>query len=245
MRRRAVLGMMLVVGLFSTAVEASAQRRIHTQPAGHFDFSFLVADAKGELGYFFDQAFGAQIGFAFPIDEDGYVRLKVDGGLLVYGLERQRFCHALPFGCRINEDLTTTNNIAFAGMGPEIVLARGAVEPYAFATMGLSAFFTSSSFGDDEYGDSFSTTHLADVIFAWRAGGGLRVRIANGHKPVSLDFGVERHENGVTEFLTKGDIVDHPDGSISLFPNVSEANLLTFRFGISIGFPQQGDRRKK
>ncbi len=118
MRRRAVLGMMLVVGLFSTAVEASAQRRIHTQPAGHFDFSFLVADAKAELGYFFDQAFGAQIGFAFPIDEDGYVRLKVDGGLLVYGLERQRFCHALPFGCRINEDLTTTNNIAFAGMGP-------------------------------------------------------------------------------------------------------------------------------
>ena len=34
----------------------------------------------------------------------------------------------------------------------------------------------------------------------------------------------------------EGDILDHPDGSITLFPNRSEADLMTFRFGVSVGF---------
>ncbi len=52
------------------------------------------------------------------------------------------------------------------------------------------------------------------------------MRVSTGRTPVWLDFGVERHENGVAEFLTKGDIIDHPDGSITVLPNRSEANLV-------------------
>ena len=35
--------------------------------------------------------------------------------------------------------------------------------------------------------------------------------------------------------LTKGDIVDNPDGTVTMFPSESEADLLSFQVGISIG----------
>ncbi|HSG46894.1 MAG TPA: hypothetical protein VLA43_03665, partial [Longimicrobiales bacterium] len=71
----------------------------------------------------------------------------------------------------------------------------------------------------------------------WRVGGGMRIQVKGGRKPVALDLGVERHQNGVADFLTKGDIQDHPDGSITLFPNRSEANMVTFRLGVVVGIP--------
>jgi hypothetical protein len=46
---------------------------------------------------------------------------------------------------------------------------------------------------------------------------------------------VERHENGVADFLTEGDIIDHPDGSITMYPNRSEADFVAFRFGMTFG----------
>ena len=105
-----------------------------------------------------------------------------------------------------------------------------------FGTVGLSYFATISSLsGPDEYRDYFDTTNYSDVVMAVRFGGGARVRVHSGRLPVSLDFGIERHENGIANFLTEGDILDHPDGTVTLFPNRSEANLLTFRLGISIG----------
>ena len=112
------------------------------------------------------------------------------------------------------------------------------------ASLGFSAVVTTSSLGgDDGYDDYASTTNFSDGVFAWRAGGGVRIRVNGGRKPVYLDFGVERHQNGIADYLTKGDILDHPDGSITLFPNRTEANLVTFRMGVSFGIPHRGDRR--
>ena len=52
---------------------------------------------------------------------------------------------------------------------------------------------------------------------------------------MGIDLGVTRHDNGTVSYLTKGDIVDNPDGSITMNPNLSEADLLSFNVGISIG----------
>jgi hypothetical protein len=172
---------------------------------------------------------------------EGHVRLRGDVGFLVYGHERQRYCFTL--SCRVQSDLTTTNSIFYGGIGPELVLATGAVEPYVHATAGLAGFVTSSSLDDrDGYGPYFETTNYSDVVFSWKAGGGVRLRVGRGYRPVFLDFGVERHDNGVANFLTVGDIVDEPDGSITVYPNRSEADLVTFRFGVSVGFPGRGRR---
>jgi hypothetical protein len=116
------------------------------------------------------------------------------------------------------------------------------------ASFGFSYFATTTSLkGQNNVEDFASTTNYSDGTFAWRGGAGLRVRVSNGRTPVSLDLGVERHQNGVAEFLTKGDIVDHPDGSITILPNRSEANLMTVRMGVTIGIPHKwdrGDRRR-
>ena len=39
-------------------------------------------------------------------------------------------------------------------------------------------------------------------------------------------------------YLTEGDIVDHPDGSISFLENRAEANMVVFRLGVSVGIPR-------
>jgi len=235
-----VRGIGIVSALLVMAGGAEAQRR--SGPAANVGISFIAADPVGDLGLFFDEGFGAQFEGGFPISEDGWLRLRGDLGFLIYGHERQRTCYSGPFGCRVGPALTTTNNIFFGGLGPELVLPAGPIQPYVHGTAGFSYFATTSSL-DDGYGDFGNTTNYSDAVFAWKVGGGIRVRVGKAGSPVWLDFGVERHENGVADFLTKGDIVDNPDGTVTIFPNRSEANLLTFRFGLSIGFAGERSHR--
>lgn len=240
MRRRAVevtLAMGALLAFFS-----SSEAQIREGPGGFFGVSFVAADAVGELGAFVDQGYGLQFGVAAPAAANGRVRIRADFGFLIYGLERQRLCDGW-FGCRVGSDLTTTNSILYGGIGPELVLATGMIEPYVHASAGFSYFLTTSSLDDnDGFGSYLETTNYSDLVYSWKAGAGIRLRVGNGHRPVFLDFGVERHDNGVANFLTVGDIVDYDDGSIGVFPNRSEADLMTFRMGVSIGFPSRRDR---
>ncbi len=232
--RRGWLGAMTAMALCAQVGEA--QRA--DEPVGRVGIAFLVGEPQGDMGYLVDEGFGLQLDAGFPVAADGHLRVRGDFGFMIYGHERQEFCYATPIGCRIGVDLMTDNAILFAGIGPEIVLATGAVEPYVNASFGFSYFVTTSSLGDDSgYDDYATTTNFSDGLFAWRAGGGVRVRVSGGHKPVYLDFAVERHENGIAEYLTEGDIVDHADGSITLYPNRTEANLVTFRMGVAFGIP--------
>jgi len=234
MRRGVVIRTALLVATFAFAADVDAQYR--RGPGGHVGVSFVAADAVGELAGFVDRGFGAQFEGGLPVSLGGRVRMRGDFGFLIYGLERQRFCATL--SCRLVSDLTTTNSIVYGGFGPELVLATGAIEPYVRAGVGLTGFITSSSLDDhDGLGPYMETTNYSDVAFGWNAGGGIRMRVGNGVRPVFLDFGVDRRDNGVVDFLTRGDIVDNPDGSISVFPNRSDADLVTFRVGITVGFP--------
>jgi hypothetical protein len=55
--------------------------------------------------------------------------------------------------------------------------------------------------------------------------------------PVLLDIGATFHRNGEASYLRKGSITDNPDGTINVNPIRSEANFITYRFGVSIGIP--------
>lgn len=237
----AVMGAMSALG--TSAGEVAAQRVVVRPrgPAGWVGVSFVTANPAGELGNFFDQGFGAQVHGAFPIEASGHLRVRGDVGFVIYGYERQRVCFGAPIGCRIEADLTTTNNIFFGGIGPELVLATGAVQPYVNASWGVSYFATTSSLGGSaDWGDFANTTNYDDATFAWRAGGGVRWQVKGGRKPVALDFGMEWHQNGLADFLTKGDIIDHADGSITMTPHRAEANLTAVRVGVSFGIPRHG-----
>ena len=67
------------------------------------------------------------------------------------------------------------------------------------------------------------------------------MRVSRGRVPIDLNLGARYHENGRVEYLTKGDIVDNPDGSVTMYPVLSEANLMSYHFGVSIGIPRRGD----
>lgn len=241
---RMTSAMAAVIVLLAGAAEADAQRRGFDDhrhdyddrrrgPGGYFGFSFVAADAVGDLGTVVDQGFGFQLGGALPMAADGHLRIRADAGFVVYGLERIYYCG---FSCRVSSELTTTNNILFAGIGPELILSRGDVRPYVYGLTGLSYFVTSSSLDDhDGYGPYLQTTNYSDVVYGLKYGGGIRFRMGGDHRPIFLDLGVERHDNGVADYLTKGDIVDNPDGTVTLYPNRSDADLVSFRIGVTIG----------
>lgn len=200
------------------------------------DIGLIGADPVGELGSYVDAGGGIQFGAAIPLDgRRGHVRLRTDFGFIVYGYESKRVCLGAPVGCRIELDLNTTNGVFFGGVGPEVVLARGSVEPYVNASMGFSYFVTTSALESSWDWEEFATTtNFDDFLWSWRAGAGMRVRVKGGYKPVWVDLGMEHHRNGLADFLTEGDIEDHPDGSITLYPNRAEANMTVFRVGVAI-----------
>lgn len=236
-------GAVLLLGAEAAAAQERGDwsRRIDRRPAANpafaLDLHLMGADATGEFSEFVDGGFGGQLGLRFGLDRRAIVGLRVDGGFMIYGHERETLCFPAPIGCRIGTDLTTTNTVAYGGVGPELAIP-GPVSPYVFATYGISWFSTQSSLSgvDDWDEDLFDTRHYGDVVGAARFGGGLRFGVG-GHDGgrVAIDLGAEYHRNGVAEYLREGDILDHPDGSITLFPNRTEANYMTFRVGVQIG----------
>ncbi len=243
-------GVLMVAAMtMGSAVEAAAQTRRGSRdsaaPRGWVDLNIIGADPVGEFGELVDGGIGANVGGRLAIDRIGAVSLRLDGGFMVYGHERESLCFPPPIGCRIGADLTTTNHIAYLGVGPEFSLP-GAVSPYVFGTVGFSYFGTSSSLsGLDDDENLFETRHYSDWVTATRFGGGIRARVgATNSGPVAIDVGVEYHRNGVAEYLREGDILDHPDGSITLFPNRTEANMMVLRVGVSFGFGGGNDDRR-
>ena len=228
---RCIVGPALLLVL---AAPAALGGQSPDEPEGYLGVGFVVAQPTGAFGRTVDQGFGAELKGRFHLDPDGWVSLRADVGFIIYGHERLNFCSAL--SCRVGLDLTTTNSILFAGMGPEVSIPGEWMRPYAYGTFGIGYFNTVSRLsGDHDYDAFASTVNFDDAVFQTRVGGGLEVRVRGGPKPIHLDFGVDYHANGIAEYLREGDIVDHPDGSITLLPRRSEANLVTFRMGVSFG----------
>jgi hypothetical protein len=231
-RRVAMTG--VVLGLMAAQAAAGQDARSRfDEPRFHLDLDLLGANPVGQFGQMVGGGFGGQVGLRFAPVPASPILLRMDGGFMVYGHERVNVCFATPIGCRIGADLTTTNTVGYMGVGPELA-APGPVSPYVFGTVGFSYFSTQSSLDDGYTGeDYFNTRHYSDAVVAGRLGGGVRFRLG-GPRSVRMDVGVDYHRNGVAEYLREGDILDHPDGSITLFPNRTEANFMTFRLGVSI-----------
>lgn len=209
----------------------------------YIGIALLAGNPVGEFGRNVDDGFGLNVEGRFPVVSTGAVSLRLDGGFLVYGNESRGMCFPVPVGCRIGVELNTTNSLAYLGLGPE-VSALGPVSPYVNGSVGLSYFFTHSSLsGADDYESNFNTTNYSDLVTTLRFGGGVRFALGRtGGGPFLLDLGAQYHRNGVADYLREGDIVDHPDGSITLYPRRSEANLVTFNVGVSFAVGGGRDR---
>lgn len=205
-------------------------------PRGYLGGELMAATPQGEFRNHVGNGWGGGLHYLLRADRDGWLALRVDASLLNYGHERQRVPLSSTIGDRIWVDLVTDNDIAFIGAGPQLGLPTGAVRPYVNGFAGVSYIFTESSVRGSSSGDTFaSTTNFDDASFAYGGGGGLYIPISRRRNPVSLDLGVTYRHNGTAEYLREGDIQDNPDGSITLYPQFSETNLLTFHLGVSVG----------
>jgi opacity protein-like surface antigen len=226
------------------ALAVTGADRVHAQdpdavvaPLFYVGIQGMYARPVGEFRDYVKHGGGLNVNFAWPVTRGGPFALRADGGFIVYGSETRRVCFSTTVGCRIQLDLTTTNSIGYLNIGPQLMLPDGPVRPYVNAGIGGSYFGTSSSVDgvDGNDNDFANTTNFDDVTLAWTGGGGLLISLSRGNTPVLLDLGVKYHGNGEVEYLKKGDIVDNPDGTITITPTRSQANLLTFQIGVQIG----------
>jgi hypothetical protein len=203
---------------------------------GYLGGGLALALTQGEFSEYVDGGIGFDLNYVHRLDRDGWLALRVDGGMLIYGYETQRVPLSNTVGSRIMVDVNTSNNIAFVGVGPQIGLPDGRLRPYANAFAGYSFIWTGSTVRGSWSQEPFAeTTNFSDGTFSYGAGGGLYVPLRGGPSPVSLDLGVRYQNNGPAEYLLEGGIRDNADGSITLFPVRSDTDLLTFRVGVSVG----------
>ena len=213
-----------------------------SEPRAWVSVGIVAADPVGELAEVIDGGFGLAASGSLPIAADGAFALRGGLGFVIYGHESRAMCFGPPIGCRIGVDLVTTNDIFFGEIGPELARPRGTLRPYVNASFGFSYFSTTSRLSGLDEWDSFGDTrNFDDLVASVGAGAGLRTQLRGGRKPLYLDLGVRYHRNGQAEYLRSGDIEDHPDGSITIHPNRSEANLLQYQLGVTFGIPRGGD----
>lgn len=227
-----LLAALTVLLVSPRATEAQSERA----PRGYIDITLVGAQPTGDFGLNVDQGWGLELGGRYELDPAGLFSLRGSAGFINYGNERLQFCSV--YSCRVGIDLNTRNNILFLGVGPELAIQMGPMRPYLRTTFGVGYFVTTSglSGSDGFYDHSYaSTNNFDDVVFQKRMGAGLGIRLSNGRRPVSLDLGADYHHNGTATYLREGDIVDQPDGSVIIYPQRSDANLWTFRVGVSVG----------
>lgn len=229
MRFVLMTGLVTILAAVPT-VEAQTSRA----PCWYLDGTVIGAQPTGDFALNVDEGWGFEFGGRYQLDPAGMLSIRASLGFINYGSETLRFCSV--YGCRVGIDLDAQNNILFMGVGPEFGIQLGPLRPYARAAVGVGYFETTSGLSGDDSGYTFAgTNNFDDVVFQQRVGAGLGLRLSNGRNPVWLDFGADYHHNGVANYLKEGDIVDQPDGSIVIFPRRSEANLWSFRLGVSVG----------
>ena len=228
---------------FSSAVAAQDQRPFGPVRGG-FGMSLVAASPQGEFANQIDAGYGVGLNAGYNVTPGGALRLRLESGFIQYGSETTEVCFSSTVGCRVRLDLVTSNQIAYANLGPELVLPLGWVQPHVSGGFGFSYFQTGSHVTDRNGSESVgSTTNLDDFVFALTGGAGLYVPIKLSRKvPLALDLSARYHRNGVASYLREGDIKEAPDGEISFTPRTSEANLLTWQIGVSMGIRDNRQR---
>jgi hypothetical protein len=193
-----------------------------------------VAQPVGEFRNYVDNGFGGSGHLMFRIDPQGFLALRADVGLVIYGHETKRV--SLPGAGRVEFEVSTSNNILTYSIGPQLMVPTGPIRPYVNATAGGAYFFTESSVGgSDNASDFASTRNFDDHVPSYGYGGGVFVPFAVRNADIGLDIGARFIRNGHTRYLREGGITDIPSGGFTVSPIESETNLVVYHAGISVG----------
>ncbi len=228
-----------------TALAGHARAQVFEEPVPQWFLGLggIISEPQGEFAEAVGTAPGLAVNVRYNPSGGAGFGLRADFGFIRYGSNTQPACFSVTVGCRIQLDVVTANDILLFSLGPEWVLPGGPARPYVTGNVGLAHFYTHSYVkGVDEHDeDGFGeTTNFKDTSLAWRAGGGILLRLVRGEAFLDLDLGAFYHRNGVAEYLTEVDIEDLPGGGINIFPRLGETDFLSFRLGVSFGLSNPG-----
>jgi hypothetical protein len=193
----------------------------------------MAAQPRGDFATNVNQGWGGAVNIEYALDRMGIFSLRGDFGGLIYGYENKKVALSSTIGGRVTVDLTTTNDIFMASIGPQLMLPGRYVRPFANAAVGVNGFSTSSSVsGTNSSDQSFaSTQNASDGAVAYNFGGGLYFPF--GDHNGGLVVGGHYYNSGEASYLLKGGITDNPDGSITLDKRRSRTDMMVYQIGVS------------
>jgi hypothetical protein len=198
---------------------------------------FAISQPKGEFA-----TAGVPTGYGFDvtgllnIDPKGWFALRADGGAVQYGHEGG----FIGYYAGIPLDLSTNNKIGFGALGLQLQFPDGPLRPYASASYGLVRFYTQScvSAEDNSIQEQCNTNH-SDWAGATIIGGGFLIPLGTSFR---LNLGARYHYGNPATYLKKGDIVDNPDGSVTLNVRSGKTDLVLWQIGVSYAIPKSTGR---
>ena len=236
-RAVSVLIAAIVVASHSTA-QAQTGMRIQVPSRFQVGGDFVISQPKSELATNIGNGYGFNLTGMFRLDPKGYFNLRADGGIVQYGRERQRV-PLFPISGRINVDIETTNHIGWGAIGTQLQIPDGWLRPYANASIAFTDFFTESSLsGSDNSFEPISTQNHGDASSAWIFGGGLNIPFGGKFTNGMLNLGARYYLGGEATYLRRGDIIDNPDGTITLNPRRSKTDLVLWQVGFTMVIPR-------
>jgi hypothetical protein len=234
MRSSAVL---VLITSFSLATSADAQSAISTFPS-RFSFggNVVLSQPKSEFATNVGNGYGFDLNGLFAVDPQGVFSLRADFGGIQYGRETKRIPSAVTG--RVRYDLETDNRIGFGSIGAQLQVPDGWFRPYANAAIAVTDFYTSSSLSSpDNSFEPITNTNQSDASHAWIFGGGIKIPFGK-YSPGALNFGARYFYGGRATYLTKGDIVDNPNGTVTLNLRESKTDLVLWQLGASFTIPR-------
>ncbi len=247
--RRAVQG--IVTG--SAAFRDSVSRALNDGPAFNYEaplskrwadrlfagLTLSVSQPTGQFRRFAGVGVGIAANAQVAADRGGVLGLRVEGGAQNYGrqsgpvptFQGQLFAN--------NYRQVTSNDIYWGAVGPQLSVPLGPVRPYAFGTVGVANFTTSSRFVglglDGRQSQSINVTDLRNFATTRGYGGGLRFRIPRGveRTPLSVDLGAKAHLIRSAQYLVPGLVSPTQDPTLRAFRG--QANFVTYHLGVSAG----------
>lgn len=233
---RIILAGTLALVAFLLPERGTAQGSMDTFKGEFFGYLDLAAPV-GDFGDHVALGGGAGGGVVAFLGENRLAGLRLEGSFIIYGSETERvpFSSTVPF---VELDMQTTNSIMAAGLGPQVYLGHGPIRPFIYGTVGFAYFVTSTSVSPAYEGEAIaSTTNFDDFRLSLTGGGGLSVEVRGGQNPISLDLTAAYQHNGLTEYLVNGseNLTRRRGGGWLVDPIYSDANLMTYRIGASVG----------
>lgn len=225
--------------IFASASAVDAQ--VYSAPVIPSRFSvgadFAVSQPKGDFA-----TAGIPTGYGFNVtgllnlDPKGWIALRADGGGVQYGHEH----FDLGFFSGIPLSLNTDNRIGFGSLGLQLQFPDGFLRPYASASYAAVRFYTQScvTANDNSIQDQCHTNH-GDWAGAGVFGGGFLIPLGTSF---SLNLGARYHYGAKASYLKKGDIIDNPDGSVTLNVRNSKTDLVLWQIGVHFAIPQSTSR---